>query len=158
MFSQSFAQSAVPSSPLPTINGTELTVEEPERAPDGKLVTSRITFKDIKANSFTEVGSIETSPGKFQIMSTCPSARIARLLRAQPPGLDDRHCASVALAVDHRNLEVKLSAAPKNRVINHEEHNGANDRDQDAIEIQPRNARHAESLKQVAAQHRPDNP
>jgi hypothetical protein len=56
-------------------NGTELTVDEPERAPDGKLVTSRVTFKDIKADSFTEVGSIETSPGKFQIMSTILASR-----------------------------------------------------------------------------------
>lgn len=56
-------------------NGIELTVDEPERAPDGKLVTSRVTFKDIKANSFTEVGSIETSPGKFQIMSTILASR-----------------------------------------------------------------------------------
>jgi hypothetical protein len=56
-------------------NGTELTVDEPERAPDGKLVTSRVTFKDIKADSFTEVGSIETPPGKFQIMSTILASR-----------------------------------------------------------------------------------
>lgn len=56
-------------------NGTELTIDEPERAPDGKLVTSRVTFKDIRANSFTEVGSIETSPGKFQTMSTILASR-----------------------------------------------------------------------------------
>jgi hypothetical protein len=56
-------------------NGTELTVDEPERTPDGKLVTSRVTFKDIRADSFTEVGSIETSPGKFQIMSTILATR-----------------------------------------------------------------------------------
>jgi hypothetical protein len=56
-------------------DGTELTLDEPERAPDGKLVTSRVTFKDIKAHSFTEVGSIETSPGKFQTMSTILATR-----------------------------------------------------------------------------------
>jgi hypothetical protein len=56
-------------------NGTELTIDEPERAPNGKLVTSRVTFKDIKADSFTEVGSIETSPGKFQTMSTILASR-----------------------------------------------------------------------------------
>lgn len=56
-------------------NGAELTIDEPERTPDGKLVTSRVTFKDIKADSFTEVGSIETSPGKFQIMSTILATR-----------------------------------------------------------------------------------
>jgi hypothetical protein len=56
-------------------DGTELTVDEPERSPDGKLVTSRVTFKDIKADSFTEVGSLETSPGKFQTMSTILASR-----------------------------------------------------------------------------------
>jgi hypothetical protein len=56
-------------------NGAELTVDEPERGPDGKLVTSRVTFKDIKADSFTEVGSLETSPGKFQTMSTILATR-----------------------------------------------------------------------------------
>jgi hypothetical protein len=56
-------------------NGTELTVDEPERTPDGKLVTSRVTFKDIKADSFSEVGSIETSPGKFQTMSIIVASR-----------------------------------------------------------------------------------
>jgi hypothetical protein len=47
-------------------NGKELTIEEPERGPDGKLVTSRVTFKDIQANSFTELNSLEMSPGKFE--------------------------------------------------------------------------------------------
>jgi hypothetical protein len=55
--------------------GAERIIEEPERAPDGKLVTSRVTFRDIKADSFTEVDSLETSPGKFETMMTIVARR-----------------------------------------------------------------------------------
>lgn len=57
-------------------DGTELTIEEPERGPDGKLVTSRVSFKDIKADSFTEIGSLETSPGTFQTLMTIHATRV----------------------------------------------------------------------------------
>jgi hypothetical protein len=56
-------------------NGTELNIEEPERGPDGKLVTSRVTFKNIKADSFTEIDSLETSPGKFETVMTILATR-----------------------------------------------------------------------------------
>ena len=56
-------------------NGTELNIDEPEKGPDGKLVTSRVTFKDIKADSFTELSLIETSPGTFQVMSIILATR-----------------------------------------------------------------------------------
>jgi len=58
-----------------TWTGTELNIDEPERGPDGKLVTSRVTFKDFKADSFTEVGTLETSPGKFETMMTIHAVR-----------------------------------------------------------------------------------
>jgi len=56
-------------------NGTELSIAEPERGPDGKLVTSRVTFKDIHADSFTELDALETSPGQFQTMMTIHAHR-----------------------------------------------------------------------------------
>jgi len=59
-------------------NGTELMIEEPEKGPDGKLVTSRVTFTDIRANSFTEVNSVATTPGKFQTMMTIHAVRAAK--------------------------------------------------------------------------------
>jgi hypothetical protein len=56
-------------------SGTELTIEEPEKGPDGKLVTSRVTFTNIKAGSFMEVDSLEVSPGKFETMMTILASR-----------------------------------------------------------------------------------
>jgi hypothetical protein len=56
-------------------DGTTLIIEEPERGPDGKLVTSRVTFTNIKSDSFSEIDSLETSPGKFQIMMTIQALR-----------------------------------------------------------------------------------
>jgi hypothetical protein len=56
-------------------NGLELTIEEPEKGPDGKFVTSRVTFKNIKADSFTEVDSLEISAGKFETMMTILASR-----------------------------------------------------------------------------------
>jgi len=56
-------------------SGTELTIEEPEKGPDGKLVTSRVTFTNIKVGSFTEVDSLELSPGKFETMMTILASR-----------------------------------------------------------------------------------
>jgi hypothetical protein len=56
-------------------NGKELTIEEPERGTDGKLITSRVTFKDIQANSFTELNSLEMSPGKFEPVMTIHAVR-----------------------------------------------------------------------------------
>jgi len=56
-------------------NGTELSIAEPERGPGGKLVTSRVTFKDIHADSFTELDALETSPGQFQTMMTIHAHR-----------------------------------------------------------------------------------
>lgn len=58
-------------------DGITLTIEEPERGPDGKLVTSRVTFMNIKSDSFTEVGSLESSPGKFVTMMTIQAMRKA---------------------------------------------------------------------------------
>jgi hypothetical protein len=57
-------------------DGKELTIEEPERGPDGKLVTSRVTFKDITSNSFTETDSVALTPGKFETMMTIRATRI----------------------------------------------------------------------------------
>jgi hypothetical protein len=59
-------------------SGTELSIEEPEKGPDGKLVTSRVTFKDIGVDSFTEVDAIETSPGKFETMMTIRARRASK--------------------------------------------------------------------------------
>jgi len=58
-------------------DGTTLIIEEPERGPDGKLVTSRVTFTNIKSDSFTEIDSLETSPGKFETMMTIQALRRA---------------------------------------------------------------------------------
>lgn len=58
-----------------TWKGGELTIEEPERGPDGKLVTSRVTFKDIKSDSFSEIDSLELTPGKFETMMTIHAVR-----------------------------------------------------------------------------------
>jgi hypothetical protein len=59
-------------------SGGVLTIEEPERGPDGKLVTSRVTFKDIKPDSFSEIDSIALAPGKFETMMTIHAVRTAR--------------------------------------------------------------------------------
>ena len=59
-------------------NGAELTIDEPERGHDGKLVTSRVTFKDIKPDSFAEIGSIALTPGKFETMMTIHAVRSAK--------------------------------------------------------------------------------
>jgi hypothetical protein len=59
-------------------NGTELIIEEPEKGPNGKLVTSRVTFTDIQANSFSEVNSVATTPGKFETMMTIHAVRAAK--------------------------------------------------------------------------------
>jgi hypothetical protein len=59
-------------------NGSELTIDEPERGPDGKLVTSRVTFKDITPTSFTEVDSMASTPGKFETMMTIHATRVAK--------------------------------------------------------------------------------
>jgi hypothetical protein len=56
-------------------NGTELTIDEPERAPDGKLVTSRVAFKDIKPDSFSEINSIARTSGKFETVMTIHAIR-----------------------------------------------------------------------------------
>ena len=56
-------------------DGSELTIEEPEKGPDGKFATSRVTLKDIKPDAFTEVNSIAASPGKFQTMMTIRAVR-----------------------------------------------------------------------------------
>ncbi len=57
--------------------GSELTIDEPERGPDGKLVTSRVTFKDITPGSFTELDSVASTPGKFETMMTIHATRAA---------------------------------------------------------------------------------
>ena len=56
-------------------NGDELIIDEPERGPDGKLVTSRVTFRDIKPDSFSEIDSLELTPGKFETMMTIHAVR-----------------------------------------------------------------------------------
>jgi hypothetical protein len=59
-------------------NAAELTIEEPEQGADGKLVTSRVTFKDIKPDSFTEIDSLAITPGKFETMMTVHAVRISK--------------------------------------------------------------------------------
>lgn len=59
-------------------NGSELTIDEPERGPGGKLLTSRVTFKDITSTSFTEVDSLASAPGKFETMMTIHATRAAK--------------------------------------------------------------------------------
>lgn len=59
-------------------NGSELTIDEPERRSNGTLVTSRVTFKDITSTSFTEVDSVAAVPGKFETMMTIHATRAAR--------------------------------------------------------------------------------
>ncbi len=56
-------------------NGDELIIDEPEKGPDGKLVTSRVTFRDIKPDSFSEIDSLELTPGKFETMMTIHAVR-----------------------------------------------------------------------------------
>jgi hypothetical protein len=56
--------------------GTELTIEEPEKGADGKVVTSRVTFKDIQADSFTETDAIEAAPGRFETVTTLLATRV----------------------------------------------------------------------------------
>lgn len=56
-------------------DGHELIIEEPEKGPDGKLMTSRVTFKDITADSFLEVNSVARTPGKFVTGMTIHATR-----------------------------------------------------------------------------------
>jgi hypothetical protein len=59
-------------------NGGDLIIEEPERGPNGKLVTSRVTFTDIKPDSFSEIDSIALTPGKFETVMTSHAVRTAK--------------------------------------------------------------------------------
>jgi hypothetical protein len=59
-------------------SGTELTVDEPESGPTGKPTTSRISWSDIKPDSFTEVGSLEVTPGKFATVMVIHAVRAAQ--------------------------------------------------------------------------------
>jgi hypothetical protein len=47
--------------------------------------------------------------------------------------------------------------APKQSVIEHEENDCADDRNENAVNVEARNTGHAEGLKQIAADHRADN-
>lgn len=47
-------------------DGRELTVEEPEPGPDGKMMVSRIVWSDIKSSSFTETGYFGPPGGPFK--------------------------------------------------------------------------------------------
>jgi hypothetical protein len=56
-------------------DGHELSIEEPEKGRDGELVTSRVTFKDITADSFSEVNAVAKTPGKFVKVMTIHATR-----------------------------------------------------------------------------------
>lgn len=47
-------------------DGRQLIVEEPEPGPDGKMMTSRIVWSDIKATSFTETAYFGPPGGPFR--------------------------------------------------------------------------------------------
>ena len=59
-------------------DGKELTIDEPERGRDGKPITSRVTFKDITSDSFSEVDAVARTPGKFETMMRIRATRVPK--------------------------------------------------------------------------------
>jgi hypothetical protein len=57
--------------------GSELTVDEKERSPQGTMMTSRIEWSDITATSFTESGYLAAPGGPFHKTMTVHATREA---------------------------------------------------------------------------------
>jgi hypothetical protein len=57
--------------------GSELTIDEKETSPQGKVMTSRIVWSDINANSFRETGYLGSPGGPFQKQMTILATRTA---------------------------------------------------------------------------------
>jgi hypothetical protein len=57
--------------------GIELTIDEKELSPQGKMMTSRAVWSDITANSFTETGYLGSPGGPFQKIMTMHATRAA---------------------------------------------------------------------------------
>jgi len=57
--------------------GSELTVDEKERSPQGTMMTSRIEWSDITATSFTETGYLAPPGGPFHKTMTVHATRDA---------------------------------------------------------------------------------
>ena len=57
--------------------GSDLTVDEKERSPQGTMMTSRIEWSDITATSFTETGYLAPAGGPFQKTMTVHATRDA---------------------------------------------------------------------------------
>jgi hypothetical protein len=55
--------------------GSELTIDEKELSAQGKMMTSRIVWSDITANSFTETGFLGPPGGPFQKAMTIHATR-----------------------------------------------------------------------------------
>lgn len=57
--------------------GSELTIDEKELSPQGKVMTSRAVWSDITANSFRETGYLGSPGGPFQKVMTILATRAA---------------------------------------------------------------------------------
>jgi hypothetical protein len=57
----------------------------------------------------------------------------------------------------HANPRSDSHAAPEKGVVNDEKNNGPNDRDQQAVEIEPCHAGHTEAIEQPTAYYRADD-
>ena len=57
--------------------GSELTIDEKEISPEGKVTTSRAVWSDITANSFTETGYVGSPGGPFAKVMTVRATRAA---------------------------------------------------------------------------------
>ena len=57
--------------------GSELTIDEKEFSPQGKMMTSRAVWSDITANSFRETGYLGSPGGPFQKIMTILATRAA---------------------------------------------------------------------------------
>lgn len=57
--------------------GSELTIDEPEPSPQGKMMISRVVWSDISSNTFTETGSLGAPGGPFHKVMTIHATRSA---------------------------------------------------------------------------------
>lgn len=57
--------------------GSELTIEEPEPSPEGKMMISRIVWSGITSKAFTETGYLGAPGGPFQKVMTLHATRAA---------------------------------------------------------------------------------
>ncbi len=57
--------------------GRELTIDEQEPSPQGKMMISRVVWSDITANAFTETGYLGPPGGPFQKGMTIHATRVA---------------------------------------------------------------------------------